>query len=372
MSAPAFGPGLVSSRRCTRLAARTELLRRPIDGVLPRLGLLARLGPARGPSRCRLMCDALSGQRGVALVEVMVSLLVGALVVLVASALLVATNSGFLSHSANAQLNDGGRYALEIVSQAIRQSAYVEWDSAAAPVGLEDDGSANIGGLDAHSISRDGDGIAGPLPDAANGSDVLALRFAGTGAGGNGDGSILNCAGFGVGAAATPDQRGWSIFYVAADAEGEPELRCKYRGADSWGADAIVRGVDSFQVLYGVDTDTPADGVANQYLNASAIDALDAALVLTGATPAEQVRDKNRKTWWKRVASVKLALLLHGDTGSRADAESLRFDLFGPAYADAAAGDRGVRIVEANLPAPLQQRARQLFVATITLRNRGP
>jgi len=313
-----------------------------------------------------------SRQRGVTLAEVMVSLLVGALVVLVASALLVTSNGGFLNHSANAQLNDSGRYALEIISQALRLSAYVEWDGAAAPVGQEDDSSANIAGLDAHSISRDSDGIASPLPDAANGSDVLALRFAGTGTGGNGDGSILNCAGFGVGAAATPEQRGWSIFYVAADTDGEPELRCKYRGADSWGADAIVRGVDSFQVLYGLDTDTPADGVANQYVNASAIDALDAALVLSGATPAEQARDKNRKTWWKRVTSVKLALLLHGDTGSRADGGSLRFDLFGPAYADAAAGDRGVRIVEADLPAPLQQRARQLFVATIALRNRGP
>lgn len=321
--------------------------------------------------RAKLPHSVRSRQRGLTLAEVMVSLLLGALVVLVASALLVTTNGGFLNHSASAQLNDGGRYALEIIGQAIRQSAYVEWDGAAAPVGQEDDSSANIGGLDAHSISRDADGIASPLPDAANGSDVLALRFAGTGAGGNGDGSILNCAGFGVGAAASPEQRGWSIFYVAADANGEPELRCKYRGADGWGADAIVRGVDSFQVLYGLDTDTPADGVANRYVNASAIDALDAALPLTGATPAERARDKNRKTWWKRVGSVKLALLLHGDIGSRADGQSLRFDLFGPAYADAATGDRGVRIVEANLPAPLQQRARQLFVATIALRNRG-
>ena len=52
-----------------------------------------------------------------------------------------------------------------------------------------------------------------------------------------------------------PMRRGWSIFYVAANGDGEAELRCKYRGASGWGADAIVRGVDSFQVLYGVDTD---------------------------------------------------------------------------------------------------------------------
>lgn len=309
--------------------------------------------------------------RGLALVELMVSLLLGALVVLVASALLVAADNNFLNHGASARLNDGGRYALEIIGQSARQTAYVNWDSAAAPVELADDVSASISGLDARSISRDSDGIADPLPAAANGSDVLALRYAGSGAGGNGDGSVLNCAGFGVAAPASADDRGWSIFYVAADTDGEPELRCKYRSADGWGSDAIVRGVDSFQVLYGLDTDTPPDGVANQYVSASAINALDAALVLNGGSADELARDKNRKTWWKRVASIRLALLLHGELGTRADSLPGRFDLFGEAYANAAGSDSGVRIVESSLPADLQLRARQLFVTTIQLRNRG-
>ncbi|WP_295998037.1 PilW family protein [Rugamonas sp.] len=311
-------------------------------------------------------------QGGLTLLEVMLSLLIGALVVLVGGALLVAANASFLGHGAGVQLDDGGRYALAIIGQAVRQAAYVEWDSAVAPVGREDDSSANIAGLDARSVSHSGEGIELPLPAVANGSDVLALRYAGTGGGGNGDGSMLNCAGFGVGAPAAPDQRGWSIFYVAADAGGEAELHCKYRSAGGWGSDAIVRGVDSFQVLYGLDTDIPPDGIANQYVNASAVDALDAALVLSGATAAERARDKNRKTYWKRVASVRLALLLHGETGSRPDGELRRFDLFGAAYANAAGGDFGVRIVEANLPLPLQRRARQLFGATVALRNREP
>lgn len=312
------------------------------------------------------------GQGGLTLLEVMLSLLIGTLVVLAASTLLIEADGNFLNHDAGVQLDDGGRYALAIVSQAVRQAAYVEWDSAIAPAGEEDGASASIAGLDAHSISHGGEGIDAPLPDAAYGSDVLALRYAGSGAGGNGDGSMLNCAGFGVAAPASADQRGWSIFYVAADATGEAELRCKYRSADGWGSDAIVRGVDSFQVLYGLDTDTPPDGVANQYVNASAINALDAALVLTGATAAERAIDKNRKTWWKRVSSVRLALLLHGDTGSRPDGLPMRFDLFGASYANAAGGDLGVRIVEENLPLPLQRRARQLFGATVSLRNGEP
>src|SRR5471032_922977 len=150
-------------------------------------GAVMRRAPGRLCPASARMRHSRHWQSGLTIVEVMVSLLLGALVVLVASALLVTTNSGFLAHSASAQLNDSGRYALEIISQAIRQSAYVEWDSAAAPVGQEEDSSANIGGLDAHSISRDGDGIASPLPYVANGSDVLATS-------GNGDDAVAVAA----------------------------------------------------------------------------------------------------------------------------------------------------------------------------------
>jgi type IV pilus assembly protein PilW len=48
----------------------------------------------------------------------------------------------------------------------------------------------------------------------------------------------------------------------------------------------LVEGVDDFQVLYGVDTDTPADGSANRYFVASAV------------------------TDWSRVSSVRLTLRL--------------------------------------------------------------
>lgn len=119
-------------------------------------------------------------------------------------------------------------------------------------------------------------------------------------------------------------------------------------------------------------TATPPDGVPDTYLNASAVNALDDALVLTGATPAQRARERNRRSYWRRIGSIKLALLLHGDAGSRLDGLPARFDLFGPAYADAHGGeDQGVRVAEAALPPRLQQRARQLFSATVTLRNRG-
>lgn len=308
---------------------------------------------------------------GWSIVELMVALTLGLLVTLAGSALLFSSNGNYMHQVEAVRLNDSGRYALETISRAVRQSAFVDWDSAEAPLLPRPEDSANIGGLDARTLSKAGAGIDGPLGGAVNGSDVLAVRYAGAGVAGDGDGSVLDCAGFGVGAAVSEAQRGWSIFYVARDSLGEAELRCKYRGDKSWGADAIVRGVDSFQVLYGLDSDTPADGVANGYVNASAIDALDDKLVLDGADAAARERDKNARTHWKRVVSIKIALLLHGEPGSRPASLAGVFDLFGADYAAlAGADDTGVHIVEDTLAPALRIRARHLVTTTILIRNR--
>jgi len=283
---------------------------------------------------------------GWGLAEFLIATALGLLLTLLASGLLIATASNYRNHSDNAWLADGGRYAMQTMAQAIRQGAYINWDSDLAPPELDPDAPAAVDGRDAASISRSSDGIGTQLPPVANGSDVLALRFAGSGDGASGDGSSVNCAGFGVTGAA----QGWSIFYVAADAGGEPELRCKYRSASGWGADAIVRGVDSFQVLYGVDTDSPVDGVPNTYLNATAVQAM---------------------AGWKRVCSIKLGLLLHGERNTRSDTVDARYDLFGPAYSEAHAEDVGVRVVESSLPPSQRLRARRLFHMTVALRNRN-
>ena len=314
-------------------------------------------------------------RRGMTLVELLVALSLGALLMLAASAVLLAASGSYSDQSASARLDDNGRYALDTIARAVRQSAYVNWDSSAAPLFHAPHDSANIAGLDAHSLGKNNDGISQALPGGMFGSDVLAVRYDGAGESEGGDGSVLNCAGFGVGAANSEAQRGWSIFYAAQGADGEGELRCKYRGANGWGADAIIRGVDAFQVLYGLDTDTPPDGVANRYVNASALDAYDAALPLAGATAAERQRDFHRRTHWKRIAGVRVALLLHGEAdgaGKLDDMGPAQFDLFGKAYAEAhGASDTGVRIVRAALPPSQQGRRRQLLQMSIMLRN-GP
>jgi type IV pilus assembly protein PilW len=298
-------------------------------------------------------------QRGATLAELMVACAVGMLAMLLAGGLLVSANAAYLVQVDAAGLDDNGRYALEVVTRAARQAAFVNWerdqagaDQATAP--------PYIRGIDARSLSRAAEGIDSPLADAVNGSDVLAVRFSGAA-----DGSVVSCAGFAVG----EDDDGWSIFYVGRNAGGEAELRCKYRGKTRWGADAIIGGVDTFQVLYGVDTDSPPDGVANEFASASVVDERDAALVLAAADPAARERELRRRTHWKRVTAVRVTLVLHG-ARARPGGEPIVFDLFGRAYSDGfGVADRGVQLAEDRLPDELRDRERRLFAAAVLLRN---
>lgn len=311
------------------------------------------------PMRHRPMIHPLgasSRQRGMTLPELLIALTIGALVTLAAGSLLGIASTGYAAQLDAATVDDSGRYALDLVARAVRQAGLRDWD-AADPAAPDPLAPARVIGLDARAIAKTGNGIDHPLADAVNGSDVLALRYHGAGPAPDGDGSVVNCAGFAVHA----QEDGWSIFYVANNAQGEAELRCKYRGASNWGADAVVAGVDTFQVLYGVDTDHPADGVANVYVNAAGVDALDA-----GYPPGPLLQ---AQTHWKRVQAVRIALLLHGARPTYLARETHDYALFGIPYGDAhGADDAGTRLSEDQLAPGLRLRERRLFSTTIRMR----
>ena len=298
-------------------------------------------------------------QPGFTIAEFMVAMVLGLAVLLAAGSLLIGATRAHAALLEAAEMDDAGRYALDALARAVRLAGHVDW--AAHPV-PDPAVPAAIAGLDAASLTYAGAGIDAPLPLAVNGSDVLALRFAGTGAPPDGDGGTLDCAGFPV----HRDREGWSIFYVARNAQGDAELRCKYRGAGSWSSDAVAGHVDSFQVLYGLDTD--GDGAPNRYVTASAIRALDAALVLAGSTLDERDADLRTRSHWKRVASVRVGLLLHGPRQAAGSGASLVHWLFGPGYDGAlAAADPGARLAAADLDSEGDARVRKVYGAVIAL-----
>lgn len=295
-------------------------------------------------------------ERGVTLVELMVSMTIGLFVVAIATVVLVSAKSGYTAQTDSAQILDAGRHAIDILSRTIRQASYLNWDSPDISALAEDDGPA-VFGMDARSLKSRTEDISSPTARSINGSDVLAIRIGGSGDGSNGDGSVLNCAGFGIGTGegAEKRERGWSIFYVAEDVSGEPELYCKYPGEEGWAAQAIARGVESFQVLYGLDSD--GDGYPNSIVNATAVEAM--------------AKDMDKHAPWKNVVEVKVAVLVRGANSIHAEAVSREYDLFGETYSSAhAARDKGVRIQVSELPKAVRNRARKVFSATVWLRNR--
>lgn len=307
-------------------------------------------------------------QRGLTLIELMIAIALGLFVVMTAIGLLIASKAAYVVQDQHAHVQETGRYAIEILARAVRQAGYENWNDGAAPAFSSTSLGANVVGMDAMTLKRNTNAFdAATSTDAVNGSDVLALRFFGASTYGE-DGAILNCAGLAVPASGDGEERSWSIFFVAKDSAGEPELRCKYRTKTSWNADAIARGVESFQVLYGVDADD--DGLPERYLNADGVDALDDQLALLGENAIARAADKNRKTHWKKIYAIKLALLVRGSQAARDDALTLEYDLFGVAYSNAHADkDTGVRIVEKMLPSATRNRIRKIFTHTIQLRN---
>ena len=63
-----------------------------------------------------------AGQAGLTLVELMIAIVLGMLVVLAAIALLLSTKATYTHQDDATRLEDTGRYALEIVTRALRQA----------------------------------------------------------------------------------------------------------------------------------------------------------------------------------------------------------------------------------------------------------
>lgn len=306
--------------------------------------------------------DCMRRDKGLTLVELMVSIALGMFIVMVTTALFLSTKAGYSRQDAEAHMQEAGRFAVDLIARSVRTASFRDWASKDAAL-LS---GPSVYGLDARSLKGRIPAIEMPIARSVNGSDVLAIRFSGAGSGESGDGTVLNCAGFGVPAGRVGEDagtsRGWSIFYVAEDATGEPELYCKYRGDDAWTSQAVARGVESFQVLYGLDADD--DGLPDQFLNATAMNALDNSPGIPGAIPTAG----NSDTVWNKVVAVKFALLIRGANRTSDAGGAAQYELFGKDYADAYAEvDPGVRIREASLPSSARGRQRKIFSATILL-----
>lgn len=234
--------------------------------------------------------------RGLTLVELLVALAISLVIVIAASAFFLSSSRSRDTQDGASQLQDNARFATEMITKNIQQAGYQNyiWNTAGAVARREvsppSDEQPDIRGF---NNSAAGSGIDftsstwghNKTTNRVNNSDALVVRFQGSGSG-SGDGSIIDCMGRPQPEPAVAGDRAYSIFEVNQSGTGEPELRCRYVTATGVATEPIVRGVESLQLLYGVDTD--ADAVADTWKNAQEVD--NGCLAAACITNWQQVR----------------------------------------------------------------------------------
>lgn len=303
---------------------------------------------------------SVGNQSGATLVELMIAVVLGLIIMLAISGLVIASKSIHSTQIDASDMQDTARTVFNNIARSAKQAGFINYEENSTLFIPSDDTSPSIIGLDASTLKAASHGIDTPTKSLNNSSDVLAIRFLGAGNGNEID-APLNCAGAGVPAPTSQESvdedRGWSIYYVAKDDGGLPNLYCKYK-KNSFTAQAIAEGVESFQVLYGIDTSTPSNGVANRFLNATEINALDANIPLT---------EINKKTHWKKVTAIKVAMLIRGTHNSNTNNTAITYNLFGEDYSNPS--DKGTKILGTDIPKAQAKNLRSVYSTTIQLKN---
>jgi len=168
-----------------------------------------------------------------------------------------------------------------------------------------------------------------------NDSDRITIRYQ----------SATDCLGN-----ATPDSgpdKGIAVnrYFINAD----DNLACWGNGNNA--SQPLVENVDNMQILYGVDTDTSSDGVANLYVNATEVDAG----IINPGTPD-----------WDRVVSLRLALLVSSETAI--DNPATTTDTNSPSESTS----RDFNLLDAPTITKDDGRIYRKFITTVPLRNRIP
>lgn len=196
-------------------------------------------------------------QRGFSLIELMIAITLSLVLVAGAMQLMLSTNTTYEASDDLSRAQESGRFALSLMSKDIRMAGY-------SPKGADLASYVFTGNCGGSNPCTDND-VAG----APNNSDRIAVQYDPPP---NTAGTIeLDC----IGDAVQINNKIANVYWVEADNNGLNRLMC--RGfdvtANAWvnpagSAQALIEGVDSLQVLYGVGG---VDGVS-RYVSAANVD----------------------------------------------------------------------------------------------------
>ena len=295
-------------------------------------------------------------QRGLTLIELMISVAIGSAFILAAVTFLVSGHQSFRAQNSGSRIQENARFALDILQEHVRMAGYNDTTSSLldlpALVYRGACGTANINGQAPNPCSDDttknqGDRLA------------MALRIP-TGATG---GAAQDCMGSPLTAL---NEHVVNVFWVEKDSSrGVSSLYCRGLNPDTntWhgiAAQPLVDGIDQMQVQYGLVDGNPSStgssgtgGRVDRYLNATDLQALDAA--------------DTTRNYWGDVRSVRIALLVSAGAKQAADDGAGTLD-----SATQAASYQTFTLLDGApyTPDPAEPpRIRKVFSATITLNN---
>jgi len=335
---------------------------------------------------------AIKHQKGLSLIELMIAMLLGLVVIAAVIEIFLGAQQMYRIQDAKSRIQENGRYAMQVLSQNVMDAGYygcatrsgIEvtntlnsnnnylWDFATAIEGKEATGNNNwnpamdpaitqpLSGSDVITIRSIREPTAqvtnhpgGNPPGSANiqvnsgnglqAGDIVmvtdcqdAAIFQISAGNPNTSGSIPHNTGAGTPGNATQElgknyENGWinriqtQSFYIR---QNPRQVSALYRRISNGNAEELVEGVESMQLRYGVDEDV--DGGADRYLTANNIGN------------------------WNNVVSVQIELLLFSLQ------ENLTVD--GPQ----------TYLFDGNNVVANDNRIREVFTRTITLRNRTP
>ena len=312
-------------------------------------------------------------QSGFTLVELLVALAVSTIIALAGISALVVSRRGFSTVDAASQLRDNARFSSDLIQRLGVQAGYKEitYAGSTRQAGVDaTNPSPSVSGFNNALASISGSIVTSatrPAADAGLGSDVLILRYQASSTfpgSGVSDKTMINCMGTAATNANLPanrDDQMISVLYVDLS-QGEPSLMCATANPNA-GAQPIIRGVENFQVLYGVDS-AGGDTVPDTFLRADQ-------MVVAGDAVATNAN-------WRKVRALRIGMVLRGDVGSSQDKITQTFYPLGmakesssgtPGFAmstpdTATSPDVGTRFTPA-----LDGRLRQVVTFTVHLRN---
>jgi len=291
------------------------------------------------------------------LVELMVGLVLGLLVLGLAGVAFHALQLAYRLAVDRILLEERGQRALAMVAHLVRHAGWRATEAGALPAdappalsGSDDCGQPAIG----NALSCGRRGVAA--------SDALLVRMSGSASAGDPtapDRTMIDCSGYPLAAQAVDDggaavagHAAANLLYVGLGNDGEPQLLCRYptrrngkAQAGAWTSGALVRGVETMQLRYGVDRD--GDGVIDDYLRAGELERPGA--------PS-----------WTQVRAVQVALVLRGERPLPGAGPSDALPLLPRRAQDAAAPEGSDILFHPDTNPGL---VRRVFATTVHLRN---